>query len=37
MVEQSTPIKPQRHLKEKAIEEFKQFIIIFIYLWAVLA
>jgi len=35
MVEQSTPIQPQRHLKEKAIEEFKQFIIIFVYLWAV--
>ena len=35
MVEQSTPIQPQRHFKEKAIEEFKQFIVIFVYLWAV--
>jgi hypothetical protein len=35
MAEQSIPIPRQRHLKERASDEFKRFLMIFLYLWVV--
>jgi hypothetical protein len=35
MAEQSIPIPRQRRLKERASDEFKRFIVIFLYLWVV--
>jgi hypothetical protein len=35
MVDQSVSIPPQRTLKEKASEEFRRFLVIFLYLWIV--
>jgi len=35
MAEEGIPIRHERHLKEKAFEEFKRFIVIFLYLWVV--
>ena len=35
MAEQSIPIQSQRRLKERASDEFKRFIVIFLYLWVV--
>ena len=35
MVDEGLPIPRQRYLKEKASEEFKRFIVIFLYLWVV--
>jgi hypothetical protein len=35
MAEQSIPNSHQHHLKEKASDEFKRFIVIFLYLWVV--
>ena len=35
MAEQSIPIPGQRRLKERASDEFKRFIVIFLYLWVV--
>jgi hypothetical protein len=35
MAEKSLPIPQQRHLRERAYDEFKRFIVIFLYLWVV--
>jgi hypothetical protein len=35
MAEQSISIPRQRHLKERASDEFKRFLVIFLYLWVV--
>ena len=35
MAEASIPMQQKRHLKERATEEFRRFIIIFLYLWVV--
>jgi hypothetical protein len=35
MAEQGIPIRRQRHLRERASDEFKRFTVIFLYLWAV--
>jgi hypothetical protein len=35
MAEESLTIPRQRHLKERAYDEFKRFIVIFLYLWVV--
>jgi hypothetical protein len=35
MTEECPPIPRQRSLKERAIDEFKRFIVIFLYLWVV--
>ncbi len=35
MVEESLPLPRQRHLRERAYDEFKRFIVIFLYLWVV--
>ena len=35
MAEKSLPISQQRHLRERAYDEFKRFIVIFLYLWVV--
>ena len=35
MEEQSIPIPRQRRLKDRAFDEFKRFIVIFLYLWVV--
>jgi hypothetical protein len=35
MAEQSISIQRQHHLKERAADEFKQFLVIFLYLWVV--
>jgi hypothetical protein len=35
MVDQSVSIPPRRTLKEKAIDEFRRFFVIFLYLWVV--
>ena len=37
MAERSFPVQRQRHLKERAADEFKQFLVIFLYLWVSLA
>ncbi|MGC1296172.1 MAG: hypothetical protein WA869_14145 [Alloacidobacterium sp.] len=37
MADESLPLPRQRHLKEKAFEEFKRLIVIFLYLWVVFA
>jgi hypothetical protein len=37
MAEESVNIFPRRQLKEKAADEFKRFIVIFLYLWVVFA
>jgi hypothetical protein len=37
MAEESVTISPRRHLKERAADEFKRFIVIFLYLWVVFA
>lgn len=35
MAGQSIPVGPQRHLKERASNEFRRFLVIFLYLWSV--
>jgi predicted metal-binding membrane protein len=35
MAEKSLPIPQQRRLRERAYDEFKRFIVIFLYLWVV--
>jgi hypothetical protein len=35
MAEESPPIPRQHHLRERASDEFKRFIVIFLYLWVV--
>jgi hypothetical protein len=35
VTEQNIPIRRKRNLKERAYEEFKRFIVIFLYLWVV--
>ena len=35
MAEKSLPIPQQRHLRERAYDEFKRFVVIFLYLWVV--
>jgi hypothetical protein len=35
MTEQGDLIRHQPHLKERASNEFKRFLVIFLYLWAV--
>ena len=35
MAEESVAVPKQRHLKERAFEEFKRFLVIFLYLWVV--
>jgi hypothetical protein len=35
MAEASAPPQQKRHLKERAIDEFRRFIVIFLYLWVV--
>ena len=35
MAEESLPIPQQRNLGERAYDEFKRFIVIFLYLWVV--
>ena len=35
MAEASVPMQQKRHLKERATEEFRRFIVIFLYLWVV--
>jgi hypothetical protein len=35
MTEESLPIPPQHSLKERATNEFRRFILIFLYLWVV--
>ena len=35
MAEKSLPIPQQRRLSERAYDEFKRFIVIFLYLWVV--
>src|SRR5580658_5991255 len=35
MAEESLPIPQQRRLSERAYDEFKRFIVIFLYLWVV--
>jgi len=35
MVDEGLPIPRQRDLKERASEEFKRFVVIFLYLWVV--
>lgn len=37
MAEESVHISSQHHLKEKAADEFRRFIVIFLYLWVVFA
>ena len=36
MAGESVPIPQLRNLKERAFEEFKRFVAIFLYLWVVL-
>src|ERR1700758_2778938 len=35
MVNQGLAVPPQRQLKERAVDEFKRFLVIFLYLWVV--
>ncbi len=35
MTQETVSVPPQRHLKEKASEEFRRFLVIFLYLWVV--
>jgi hypothetical protein len=35
MADENLPLPRQHHLKEKAFDEFKRFIVIFLYLWVV--
>ncbi len=35
MAEEGIAIRDQSHLKERAFDEFKRFIVIFLYLWVV--
>lgn len=37
MAEETAPNTGQRHLRERAADEFKRFLAIFLYLWAVFA
>ena len=35
MVNQGLAVPPQRQLKERAVDEFRRFLVIFLYLWVV--